>query len=70
MLLLLAEIQEKHGIPPGTMRSAISRGVVSADKKGSIVRVDDEDPRFIAFKASYRPRAPRASSLAGEEIPS
>ena len=63
MLLLLAEIKEKHGIPPGTMRSAISRGVVTADKKGSIVRVDDEDPRFVAFQQTYRPRSRRDSSL-------
>jgi hypothetical protein len=68
MLLVLFDIERKHGIPPGTMRSAISRGIVQAEKKGGIVMVDDENPTFIAFKQSYRPRSVRASSTLPDEF--
>jgi hypothetical protein len=56
MLRVLLDFETLHGIPTGTMRSAISRGWVTAVKKGRIVMVDDEDPLFLAYKQTYRPR--------------
>lgn len=66
MKLVLLQIERMYNIPPGTMRSAISRHVVKAEKEGKILLVDDQEPTFLAFCQQYRPRAPRAVSAAGE----
>jgi hypothetical protein len=59
MFLLLAEIRERYHIPPGTIRSLISRGILVAHKSGGTLKVDDEDPKFVAFRRTYRPRSRR-----------
>jgi hypothetical protein len=68
MKLVLLQIKRKYNIPPGTMRSAISRGVVVAEKEGKILMVDDQGETFLAFHQHYRPRSIRATSTRVEEL--
>lgn len=68
MKLVLLQIKRKYNIPQGTMRSAISRRVVAAEKEGKILMVDDQDPTFLAFHQHYRPRLVRAPTTSVEEL--
>jgi hypothetical protein len=68
MKLVLLQIKRKYNIPQGTMRSAISRGLVAAEKEGKILMVDDQDSTFLAFHQHYRPRSVRGTSAGVEEM--
>ncbi len=52
----LHEIHTHYNIPPGTLRSAISRGQIEADKVGGINFIDDEGDSFQRFLVQYRSR--------------
>jgi len=50
------EISKEYGIPPATLRSAIFRGKLLADKVGGIRMIDDEGSSFRHYLLTYAPR--------------
>ncbi len=50
------EISKEYGIPPATLRSAIFRGKLLADKVGGIRMIDDESSSFRLYLLTYAPR--------------
>jgi hypothetical protein len=52
----LHEISKDYGIPPATLRSAIFRGKLHAEKVGGIRMIDDEGSNFRHYLLTYAPR--------------
>jgi hypothetical protein len=50
------EISKDYGIPPATLRSAIFRGKLLAEKVGGIRMIDDEGSSFRHYLLTYAPR--------------
>jgi hypothetical protein len=50
------EISKEYGIPPATLRSAIFRGKLLAEKVGGIRMIDDEGSSFRHYLLTYTPR--------------
>ncbi|NWJ97785.1 MAG: hypothetical protein HXX20_18545 [Chloroflexi bacterium] len=52
----LYEISHEHNIPSNTLRVAIHRGVIEADKVGHIRMIEDESENFKTYLAQYNAR--------------
>jgi hypothetical protein len=52
----LHEISKEYGIPPATLRSAIFRRKLRAEKVGGIRMIDDEGTSFQHYLLTYAPR--------------
>ncbi len=52
----LYEISSEYGIPPATLRSAIFRGKLLAEKAGGIWMINDEGSSFRHYLLTYAPR--------------
>jgi chromosome partitioning protein len=52
----LREIEQEHGVPTATLRAAIHRGVIEAEKAGGIRLIDDESKNFKGYLAEYKSR--------------
>ena len=65
---LLIEIETEYDIPRGTLRSAISRKLVRAGKRGGILIVDDADASFQDYLKSYQRRHPSMQKPAREDV--
>jgi chromosome partitioning protein len=65
----LHEIELEHKIPTSTLRAAIHRRLLKAEKVGGIRMVDDESDSFRAYLAEYRSRPGRElEETGGEEV--
>jgi chromosome partitioning protein len=62
----LREIELEYGIPPTTLRAAIHRGILKAEKVGGIRMVDDESASFKEYLAGYRSHSNRDNLTSGE----
>ena len=58
----LFEISHEHTISSSTLRVAIHRGLLEADKVGHIRMVDDEGESFKKYLAQYNARTGRSKS--------
>jgi hypothetical protein len=52
----LYELSQEHKIPSNTLRVAIHRGLIEADKVGHIRMIDDESENFKKYLAQYNAR--------------
>jgi chromosome partitioning protein len=55
----LREVEQEYGIPTATLRAAIHRGLLRAEKAGGIRMVDDESNDFKSYMAEYKSRSSR-----------
>jgi chromosome partitioning protein len=53
----LREIEQEYSIPTATLRAAIHRGMLRAEKAGGIRLIDDESDSFQTYVADYRGRS-------------
>ncbi|NWJ46958.1 MAG: ParA family protein [Chloroflexi bacterium] len=65
----LHEIELEHRIPTSTLRAAIHRGILRAEKVGGIRMVDDQSDSFKTYLAEYKSRSGRElEEIIGEEV--
>lgn len=62
----LREIEVEYGIPSTTLRAAIHRGILQAQKIGGIRMLDDEGDNFREYLAGYRSHSNREGLAMGE----
>ncbi len=63
----LHEIEAEHGIPTSTLRAAIHRGILGAEKVGGIRMVDDESRSFKTYLADYKSRPGKEPEIPATE---
>ncbi|HEX2913482.1 MAG TPA: ParA family protein [Chloroflexia bacterium] len=62
----LREIEMEYGIPSTTLRAAIHRNILKAEKVGGIRMVDDESASFKEYLSNYRSQAKRDGLTAAD----